>query len=200
MSLSASDASRRLREDTVIYRAMKIIHRRCTQPGEQFDPDASRQFFGLRLHAEQREHFEVAFLNAKNQLISVERMFHGTVDGCHVETRDVVRHALLHNACAVVVAHNHPSGDPTPSHADYAVTHRLEDALAQFDIRLLEHIVVGGDRTVAFGPVHDDSNPRNAGIRARYRDPAALKRLEAARKGAETRKRNRESANSTVRA
>lgn len=82
-------------------------------------------FFRLRLGGEDREHFEVAFLNTQFQLIAVERLFSGTIDAAEVHPRIVVQRALAHNASAVLMAHNHPSGSLQPSASDRAVTARL---------------------------------------------------------------------------
>ena len=68
--------------------------------------------------------------------------FRGTIDGAEVHPREVVRRALAHNAAAVIVGHNHPSGNPEPSAADRAVTARLKQALALVDLRLLDHFVI----------------------------------------------------------
>lgn len=75
-------------------------------------------------------------------------LFHGTIDGAEVHPREVVRHALRCNAAAVIVAHNHPSGSEQPSAADRAVTARLKQSLALVDVRLIDHVVVGGLQAV----------------------------------------------------
>ncbi|MGT3860537.1 JAB domain-containing protein [Stenotrophomonas maltophilia] len=106
-------------------------------------------FFRLRLGSEEREHFEAAFLNTRHQLIAVERLFSGTVDGAEVHPRIVVQRALALNASAVLLAHNHPSGNTEPSAADCALTARLKAALVLVDIRLLDHFVVTGAEVVS---------------------------------------------------
>lgn len=73
----------------------------------------------------------------------IETLAQGTVDGAEVHPREVVKAALTHNAAAVILAHNHPSGNPEPSAADRAITTRLKQSLALVDIRVLDHIVVG---------------------------------------------------------
>lgn len=106
------------------------------------DPTTCGAFFRLRLGGEEREHFEAAFLNTRHQLITVERLFSGTVDGAEVHPRIVVQRALALNASAVLLAHNHPSGNTEPSAADRALTARLKAALGLVDVRLLDHFVV----------------------------------------------------------
>lgn len=74
----------------------------------------------------------------------------GTINAAPVYPREVVRRALLHNAAAVILSHNHPSGDPEPSGADTRITDELQQALALVDVRLLDHFVVGEGRPVSF--------------------------------------------------
>jgi len=83
------------------------------------------------------------FLDAKNRVIEYEELFFGTIDSASVHPRIIVQRALQLNASAVIVAHNHPSGEPQPSRADETITLRLKEALALVDIRLLDHLVVG---------------------------------------------------------
>ncbi|QJD69054.1 DNA repair protein RadC [Xanthomonas campestris pv. badrii] len=136
-------AAARIRENRTITRALKIIEQRAVERDQLMSsPDACGNFFRLRLADELREHFEVAFLDVRHRLIQAERLFSGSVDQSTVHPRIVAQRALSLNAAAVLVAHNHPSGDPEPSHADRAVTKRLREALALVDVRLLDHFVV----------------------------------------------------------
>lgn len=113
-------------------------------------PADTARLFALRLAGEQREHFEVAFLDARNRLIEVKRLFSGTIDGCEIHPRIVAQEALRLNAAAVCLAHNHPSGTPEPSAADRTVTARIKQALVMLDIRVLDHIIVAGpDKTTS---------------------------------------------------
>ena len=84
---------------------------------------------------------------------SFEELFRGTVGSAEVHPREVVRQALLHNAAAVIFAHNHPSGSPQPSPADEYVTRKLKESLALMDIRVLDHIIVGEGYTYSFAAV-----------------------------------------------
>jgi DNA repair protein RadC len=83
-------------------------------------------------------------------VIAYEELFHGTIDGAAVYPRQVAKRALHHNAAALVLVHNHPSGMPEPSTADERITRRLKEALALVDVRVLDHIVVGGTQIVSF--------------------------------------------------
>ncbi|HDS1299526.1 TPA: hypothetical protein QEK30_000844 [Stenotrophomonas maltophilia] len=140
----------RAREDWTIGRALRILEQRVRGPGPLLSEVATcGAFFRLRLGSEEREHFEAAFLNTRHQLIAVERLFSGTVDGAEVHPRIVVQRALALNASAVLLAHNHPSGNTEPSAADRALTARLKAALVLVDIRLLDHFVVTGAEVVS---------------------------------------------------
>jgi DNA repair protein RadC len=92
-----------------------------------------------------REQFRVLFLDKKNQLIGDEVMNEGTVDHAPVYPREVMRRALELSASAIILAHNHPSGDPTPSPADVAMTRQVADAGKVMGVVVHDHIVVGRD-------------------------------------------------------
>ena len=89
------------------------------------------------------ELFCCLFLDNRHRVICCEELFRGTINGASVHPREVVRRALEHNAAALILAHNHPSGVAEPSQADIQITHRLRDALALVDIRVLDHMIVG---------------------------------------------------------
>lgn len=130
------------------------ISRRCLQQSlQQRDVFASpadvRRYLLLQLGNVKQEVFAVLFLDNRHRLISFDKMFHGTIDGASVYPREVVRLALHHNAAAVIVAHNHPSGVAEPSRADEQITKRLVDALALVEVRVLDHMIVG-EKVVSF--------------------------------------------------
>ncbi|WP_443098108.1 RadC family protein [Xanthomonas axonopodis] len=114
------------------------------------DPPSVGRYFSQRLRARAYEVFAALFLDNRHRAIAFEELFTGTIDGADIHPREVVRRALLHNAAAVIVGHNHPSGNPEPSEADRAVTKRLLDSLELVDIRLLDHFVIGDGRPVSF--------------------------------------------------
>ncbi len=113
-------------------------------------PADTRRFLEARLKGYPREVFACLFLDTRHRVICFEEMFHGTIDGATVHPREVVRRALSHNAAAIIVSHNHPSGVAEPSRADRALTRRLKEATALIDVRLLDHVVVGDGETVSF--------------------------------------------------
>ena len=113
------------------------------------DPDAAGRRFAQELRGLPHEAFAALFLDTRHRALAFEILFTGTVDGAEVYPREVVRRALAHNAAAVIVGHNHPSGNPEPSSADRAVTARLKQALALVDLRLLDHFVIGDGAPVS---------------------------------------------------
>ena len=113
------------------------------------DPAAAGRYFAQRLRSHPCEVFAALFLDTRHRALAFEELFRGTVDGAEVHPREVVRRALAHNAAAVIVGHNHPSGSAEPSAADRAVTARLKQSLALVDIRLLDHFVVGDGAPVS---------------------------------------------------
>lgn len=96
------------------------------------------------------EQFRVLFLDRKNVLIADEEQARGTVDHVPVYPREVVKRALELNACALILVHNHPSGDPTPSDADIAMTAQIRDAAEVLGIVLHDHIIIGKERELSF--------------------------------------------------
>ncbi|MBS0610301.1 MAG: DNA repair protein RadC [Proteobacteria bacterium] len=110
---------------------------------EVFDsPGAVKQYLQLHLAARAHEVFAVLFLDSQNRLIGMEELFRGTLTQTSVYPREVVLRALHHQAAAVVLAHNHPSGSVQPSRADEALTQTLKAALALVDVRVLDHVIV----------------------------------------------------------
>jgi len=107
------------------------------------DPQSTRDFLVSLLRDRPREIFLALFLDNRHRVICYEELFQGTIDGAAVYPRVVAERALSHNAAAIIVAHNHPSGISEPSSADEAITRRIRDALALLDIRLLDHFVIG---------------------------------------------------------
>jgi DNA repair protein RadC len=147
-SIAATPDPACVREDRAIFRALRIVEKRAAERGPLLnDPSVAAQLFRLRLGNEVREHFEVAFLDNKHRLLAVERLFSGSIAGTSVHPRVLVQRALAVNAAAVIVAHNHPSGDPTPSTADRVITCDLRKALELVEIRLLDHVIVCASET-----------------------------------------------------
>lgn len=112
-------------------------------------PGAVRDYLRLTLGRKDEEIFVCLWLDAQHKVIGVQEAFHGTLTQTSVYPREIVKAALARNAAAVIFAHNHPSGVAEPSSADRTLTERLKSALAQVDIRVLDHFVVG-EQVVSF--------------------------------------------------
>ena len=113
-------------------------------------PQASRDYLMLQLRDKPYEAFFAMFLDSKHQVIHHQELFRGTIDSASVPVREVVKEALKHNAAAMIVAHNHPSGVAEPSAADKSLTESLSLALSLVGVRLLDHFVVGDSDVVSF--------------------------------------------------
>ena len=113
------------------------------------EPGRVKDYLALQLGGRPQEVFVVLFLDGKNRLVHTEEMFHGTLTQASVYPREVVRLAIRHNAGAVVLAHNHPSGVAEPSRADEFLTQTLVKALRLVDVQVLDHIVVGQGQVVS---------------------------------------------------
>jgi len=105
-------------------------------------PQDAAKCFRARLADLSYEVFSCLFLDTRHRVICYESLFRGTVDGATVYPREVLKRALYHNAAALILGHNHPSGNCEPSEADRSITTKLAQALALVDIRLLDHLVV----------------------------------------------------------
>ena len=130
--------------EQVLAAAQQIVDARMTRGTSFKDPAVACEFFSDKLGHLEREVFAAAMLDSRHRLIDYVELFTGTIDGAEGHPREVARTALRLNAAALVVAHNHPSGEVEPSAADRVVTSRLKQALALLDIRLLDHVIVGG--------------------------------------------------------
>lgn len=106
-------------------------------------PDLVARFLEPHLGHQQRERFGVLLLNQQYELIEYKTLFEGTLNQASVHLREVAEAALESHAAAVILAHNHPSGDPTPSEADLHLTRQIQQALSLFEIRTLDHIILG---------------------------------------------------------
>lgn len=113
-------------------------------------PRAVRSFLCGRIGGLDYEAFWCLWLDARNRLICAEEIFRGTLMQTNVYPREVVKKALAHNAAAVILAHNHPSGNPEPSEADKLLTSALKSALGLVDVRVLDHFVVARNETTSF--------------------------------------------------
>ncbi len=142
--------NRPARADEIVTLAESILRERVNRGEPLTDPATVQRWLVTRLSQCPREVFCVLFLDNRHRVIAFEELFRGTLDGCSVHPREVIKRALHYNCAAVIYAHNHPSGVAEPSDADRRLTQRLKDALSLVDIRTLDHFVIGGLSTVSF--------------------------------------------------
>jgi len=139
----------------VQFQAVLEMSRRALQEefqrGDALDsPRAVRDYLRLSLGGREQEIFLVLFLDTRHRVIASEELFHGTLSQTSVYPREVVKRALSHNAAAVILAHNHPSGVAEPSQSDIMLTDALKQALSLVDVRVLDHLIVAVGKTLSF--------------------------------------------------
>ncbi len=110
----------------------------------------ARLYLQTELSHQEREIFFVLFLDNQHCLIKSEEMFLGTVNSAMVYPREIIKSALYCNACALILAHNHPSGEVTPSEADRNITKDIQNAAKLMDIRVLDHFIIGKGNYFSF--------------------------------------------------
>jgi len=114
------------------------------------EPSMVKDYLVAKLRHQHREVFVVLLLDSQHRLLNYTELFHGTINAAPVYPREIIKLVLSHNAAAVILAHNHPSGVAEPSQADQRVTERLKKALTMIDVNLLDHFVIGAGAPVSF--------------------------------------------------
>jgi len=143
-------AAKALTEAQIIKAAKSLLDNRF-KPGQSItSPELTAEWFRNNLMDLEHEVFACLFLDNQHRVIQLDELFRGTIDGASVYPREVVKKALHHNAAAVIFAHNHPSGVAEPSQADRHITDKLKQALALFDIRVLDHFIIGDGLPYSF--------------------------------------------------
>ncbi len=137
-------------DDQVLYWAESIIEKRFMRSNYLSSPNQTREYLKLALSQYEREVFGLILLDNRHAVLDFQLLFQGTIDGAAVYPREVVKIALKLNAAAVILTHNHPSGVAEPSEADKLITRRLITALDTVDIRVLDHLIVGGNQITSF--------------------------------------------------
>ncbi|MEE1921536.1 DNA repair protein RadC [Pseudomonas sp. 148P] len=127
----------------VMEMARRYLGQSMTRGSALESPAAVRTYLKAQLRHEADEVFGCLFLDTKHRPLVFEVLFRGSIDSAAVYPRQVVKRTLAHNAAALILCHNHPSGNPEPSQADIRLTHRLMDALETIDVRILDHFIVG---------------------------------------------------------
>ena len=126
----------------IVEQALQLLAAEVREADALSSPAAVKDYLRLKLGEREHEVFVVVFLDTQHRVIAIEELFRGTLSQTSVYPREVVKEALARNAGAVILAHNHPSGNPEPSRADEFLTQTLKAALALVDFRVLDHLVV----------------------------------------------------------
>ncbi len=113
-------------------------------------PENIYKYLKSELEMKTQEHFLALYLNTKGELIKKETLFIGSLNASLIHPREIFKHAVLNSAAAIIICHNHPSGDPTPSKQDIDITKLIYKNSLMMDIELLDHIIVGKDRYYSF--------------------------------------------------
>lgn len=113
----------------------------------------TKRFLAYRLQDYPHEVFACLFLDNQHRIICFEELFQGTLTEANIYPREVVKRGLAHNAAKIILAHNHPSGNPFPSQADQDITRQLKQALALVDIRVIDHVIIGNKETISFAEI-----------------------------------------------
>lgn len=137
-------------QDDVVRAALNILEQQLEYGPIMENPKTVISYLKLEVMGLEHEVFGCLWLNNRHGLIKSSPMFRGTIDAAAVYPREVIKEALQVNAASVILYHNHPSGNPEPSSADQALTRQLKETLGIVGIRVLDHIVIGGDKTVSF--------------------------------------------------
>ncbi|MCH4996806.1 DNA repair protein RadC [Pectobacterium carotovorum] len=136
-------------ERSLIEQARKLLSTTVRRGRQLMSPDAVRDFLLFTLALREQEVFGVVLLDNQNRVLLWWELFQGTISHTPVYPREVVKQALYHNAAAVILVHNHPSGSTEASQQDIKITQSLQQALALVDVRVLDHFVVAGDCVVS---------------------------------------------------
>jgi DNA repair protein RadC len=134
----------------VLEMAKRALHEQIKLTDALSNPRAVRDYLRMTLARLPHEVFVAVFLTAQNRVIAVDELFRGTLTQTSVYPREIVKRALAHNAASLILAHNHPSGEATPSQADRALTKTLAEALAVIDVRVLDHFIVAPGASLSF--------------------------------------------------
>lgn len=136
-------------EADILLMAKQLASQRLRRGRQLSSPKEVYSHLQMLLESYEHEVFSLLMLDSKHRIIAFRELFQGTLDGASVYPREVVKLALKCNAAAVILVHNHPSGDPEPSQADRMLTSKLKDALDLVGVRTLDHIVVGSEGCVS---------------------------------------------------
>lgn len=142
-------------EQEIITKAREILQSQLKQPDVYFSSSQDvKDYLALKYAEYEHESFNVMFLDNKHGLIEHKDMFRGTINASKVYYREILKTAMEFNAAALIISHNHPSQNCTPSKQDIELTVDLKHLLDLVDVELLDHIIVGGTETYSFAEYH----------------------------------------------
>lgn len=141
---------RPLTEEQIIKAASVLLSKAIHRGSALTNPEITRTYLKTQLRGLEHEVFACLYLDNQHRVIEYEELFRGTIDGASVYPREVAKRCLQLNASAVIFAHNHPSGSKDPSPADKKITIKLKESLALFDVRALDHFIIGDGKSYSF--------------------------------------------------
>ncbi|KFF70362.1 hypothetical protein IW01_11165 [Pectobacterium brasiliense] len=136
-------------EDLILQQAQSIIENRYIRGERMLSVQAVREYLKFKLALLEHEVFSVLLLDNQHRVLAYQELFRGTLNAVNVYPREIVKLSLQYNAGALILVHNHPSGEPEPSQADKLITNKLKSALELVDVQVLDHFIVAGTQVVS---------------------------------------------------
>lgn len=136
-------------DQAVIQQARRILARQVRKGRKLLSPQDVRDYLLFRLAQYEREVFGVFLLDNQHRVLAFHELFQGTLNQTAVYPREIIKVTIQHNAAALILVHNHPGNEPSPSNADKLITQKIKLAVELIDVRLLDHFIVAGDQTVS---------------------------------------------------
>lgn len=137
--------------DQIIELAKKIIQDRLIRAGPQiYSSETAKGYLALNIGSLEQEVFACLFLDQHHRIIACEELFHGTINHNTIYPREIAKRALFHNAAALIISHNHPSGDCQPSQQDKDLTSKVKNAMELVEVHVLDHIIIAGANSYSF--------------------------------------------------
>lgn len=136
-------------DQAVIQQAKRILAQQVRKGRKLLSPDDVRDYLLFRLAQYEREVFGVLLLDNQHRVLAFHELFQGTLSQTMVYPREIIKATIQHNAAALILVHNHPSNEASPSNDDKRITKKIKLAMELLDVRVLDHFIVAGDRTVS---------------------------------------------------
>lgn len=136
-------------EDLILQQAQSIIENRYIRGEQLLSPHAVCEYLKFKLAPLEHEVFAILLLDTQHRVLAYQELFRGTLNAVNIYPREIVKLSLQYNAGALILVHNHPSGEPEPSGADREITQKLKSALDLVDMQVLDHLIVAGTQVVS---------------------------------------------------